>query len=183
MKTRLLLSLLALLFAGGLQASVLDELNGNLVSLQGNALAPFDSTKLAGTKFLAVYYSASWCGPCRKFTPELVRFYKQQKANHPEFEVLFVSNDRSREDMLAYMKTDKMPWPALDFGKSISFAKAGRGIPCLVVVDETGKVLSDSFEGETYRGPQEVLKDLRRLLSKSGKSGGSGSSFDEFFKK
>lgn len=183
MKNRflLVLSLLALLM-GNLQASVLDELKGKLVSLEGKTLAPFDSSKLAGTKYLAVYYSASWCGPCRRFTPELVRFYKQQKTNHPELEVLFVSLDHSREDMLGYMKEDRMAWPALEFGKSLSFAKPGPGIPCLVVVDETGAVLSDSYEGTTYRGPQEVLKDLRRLLGKSDKKAG-GSDFDSLFKK
>lgn len=44
-------------------------LAGKLVRLEGGALRPWDVTRLAGVKFFALYYSASWCGPCRQFTP------------------------------------------------------------------------------------------------------------------
>ena len=32
---------------------------------------------LRGKKVIGVYFSADWCGPCRKFTPELVSFYNK----------------------------------------------------------------------------------------------------------
>ena len=35
---------------------------------------------LAGRKFVALYFSAHWCGPCKRFTPLLGVWYEDQKA-------------------------------------------------------------------------------------------------------
>jgi hypothetical protein len=91
------------------------------------------------------------------------------KPKHPEFEVVFVSQDMSEPDMEKYMADMSMPWPALRYSavrSSRSITKyAGPGIPCLVVVSEKGDVLSDSFQGAMYVGPSKVMKDLEKLLS------------------
>ena len=60
-------------------------------------------TALQGKKLVAVYYSASWCGPCRGFTPNLVKFYKQV-AKSNGLEVILVGSDRKKKDMMNYMK-------------------------------------------------------------------------------
>ncbi len=148
---------------------VADRLNGKLVVYNGRGLEPFDASALKGKKYLAVYFSASWCGPCREFTPRLVDWYKQQ-AQHDKFEVIFVSRDNSKEDMIEYMKQDAMPWPALSFAKANQGSSPlekyeGHGIPCLVIVDRDGKVLSHSYKGEEYVGPSKVIKDLQGLLA------------------
>ena len=72
--------------------------------------------------------------------------------------------------MIDYMSGDKMEWPAVDFRKARNcpLAKyAGSGIPCLVVIDAEGKVVSHSYEGETYVGPNKVMEDLDNLLKGS----------------
>lgn len=144
---------------------------GDLVALDGKKLKPFDASALAGKKYYAIYRSASWCGPCRDFTPELVKFYKRKKADRGKFEVILVTADRSEEDMTAYMAEDKMTWPALDFekrGKRLPITgHGGRGIPDLLIMDAEGKVLSRSYEGENYVGPRKALKDLEALLKGS----------------
>ena len=63
-----------------------------------------------------------------------------------------------------------MPWPAIAF-RQIDRLKevkkyAGAGIPCLVVVDRDGKVLSDSYVDGKYVGPQKVMQDLEQLIAK-----------------
>jgi nucleoredoxin len=180
---------------------MLPELKGNLVTLSGKHLKRFDANALAATKYFAIYYSASWCGPCRQFTPKLVEWYKAHKKDNPHFELIFVCNDNSEQDMTAYMAGDNMPWPAVDFKKK-DRAKAltkyaGPGIPCLVFLDDQGKVLSDSYQGKTYLGPGKVMKDIETTLAQnppseaakaaaakpaSASQSGSGS-FDDFFKK
>ena len=42
-------------------------------------------------KFWGMYFSASWCPPCKYFTPKLIDFYWAMK--HKKFEVLLVSHD------------------------------------------------------------------------------------------
>jgi len=172
-------------------------LKDELVASKGKKLEKFDETALADAKYYAIYYSAGWCGPCRAFTPDLVKWYKRHKSRNPQFDLIFVSSDRSAEEMAAYMKEEDMPWPALAFdkkGSNRTLTKyAGKGIPCLVLIDDTGKVLSHSYQGQTYVGPRKVLEDIEKALranpaspeaaaaAAAKKSGGS--SFDEFFKK
>jgi nucleoredoxin len=129
----------------------------------------FDDAKLAGISYVAFYYSASWCPPCRAFTPSLVQFYNEFKPSHPNFELIFVNDDRSEDDMLNYMKGDAMPWPAVWFAdirnpdlNARQFC--GSGIPDLVLVDSSGNVLSDSFSWGGYIGPQHVVDDIQKMV-------------------
>src|SRR6185503_11111546 len=76
-------------------------LKGDLVALEGKKTRRFDDTKLAEKKYIAVYFSAHWCAPCRAFTPKLVEWYNANKAANPHFELVFVSADNSEKDMEA----------------------------------------------------------------------------------
>ncbi len=63
---------------------------GSLIDNQGKSV-PLD--RLAG-KIVGLYFSAQWCPPCRRFTPELASFYKTLVAQEKPFEVVFISADR-----------------------------------------------------------------------------------------
>ena len=129
----------------------------------------FDNSKLAGLQYVAFYYSASWCPPCRAFTPSLVQFYNGFKPSHPNFELIFVNHDHSEGDMLSYVKGDAMPWPSVWFGdlhnRDVDANQfCGSGIPDLVLVDGNGSVLSDSFRWGGYLGPQHVVDDIQKMV-------------------
>lgn len=153
---------------------VADILKGDLVYSRNGSLAPFDDGGLENKKIIALYFSAQWCGPCRKFTPKLVEYYNRVKAAHPEFEIVFVSSDRSAFGMEMYMREMQMPWPAVNFGKLASKEALtkykGDGIPCLVVLDASGKVLAHTYEGKTSLGPEKVLSTLDAIFARG--SGG-----------
>jgi len=142
---------------------------GDLVCWHYGALAHFDDEALETKKLIALYFSAHWCGPCRKFTPALVDYYNRVAPQHPEFEIIFVSLDRSPFAMETYMREANMPWPAIDYqklpGKDAIRKYAGEGIPDLVLVDRTGKVISDSFAGKEYLGPAKVISDLEAIFA------------------
>lgn len=142
-------------------------LGDKLVVWRDGAMRPYDARGLEGVKFYAIYFSASWCGPCREFTPELVQDYAALKRMYPEFEVVFVSGDHSEADMHDYVRDDAMPWPALRYAdrRLGEVARhAGRGIPCLVLVDATGKELSHSYRLGRYVGPAQVVEDTWKML-------------------
>ncbi len=127
----------------------LDELFGKrLVGLKGKRLSTAD---LAGKK-IAIYFTASWCPPCRAFTPSLVQAYTQLQTDGKPFEVVLVSHDRDKASMERYMKDSDMPWVAMPFGdKRVEALKkkfSVSGIPKLVVIDDTGKTLSADARGE-----------------------------------
>lgn len=97
-------------------------------------------------KFVFIYYSASWCGPCRRFTPQLVDFYKK---NSDIAEVVLIGGDLTEDAMIAYCKSERMKWLAVPFGlKEISTPEeAGlvglklilSGLPTLYVFAPDGK--------------------------------------------
>lgn len=152
-----------------LAGKLTSEIAGKLVSVQGKTLSPYARENVIGAKYYAIYFSAHWCPPCRGFTPELVNAYKDLKAKNPAFEVVFVSSDNSNDDMKNYMREYNMPWPAIRFDSAKSIRAVsrfgGRGIPNLVFVTADGEVLSSSYDGEDYVGPQKVLRDIKKKLS------------------
>lgn len=117
-------------------------------------------------KYVALYYSAHWCPPCRMFTPKLVEWYNGFKASHPDFELVFVSSDRDEAAMKEYIDGEKMPWPYAKFDKAKEeiFGKySSDGIPYLVLIGEDGKDLTGKA-GNDWQPPQEVLAEIEKIV-------------------
>jgi len=140
---------------------------------------PADS--IAG-KTLMLYFSAHWCPPCRRFTPMLIEFYNKLKAKGVDFELVFVSLDREERQWREY--TSGMPWLCVPFDmpdsdKNLLATKYhAEGIPHLVVVDETGDVITEDgtsqvqidSDGEKFPWTPPTFADVwpSEILSKSG---------------
>jgi thiol-disulfide isomerase/thioredoxin len=122
----------------------------------GDTLRNKDKKKVSvdelADKVIGIYFSAHWCPPCRQFTPVLVKFHNDLTKAGKEFEIVFVSSDRSEKAMYDYMDETNMPWLALPHGDSHKQALAQKfgvsGIPMLVIVDSKGKTLSTNGRGE-----------------------------------
>jgi nucleoredoxin len=71
----------------------------------------YTSDLLKGKNAVAIYFSASWCGPCKQFTPILAQLYKNLNKKGKKFEVVWLSRDRSSEEFLSYYQ--QMPWLAV----------------------------------------------------------------------
>jgi len=162
------LALLAALILPAGAGTLTDALDGKLVRLEKGKVKNVPKGHLAEKKVIAFYYSAHWCPPCRAFTPGLAKEYAKLSAAHPEFELIFVSSDRSEADMEEYMAWGSMNYPALDFGakernKTVS-GLAARGIPYLVVVDADGNELAGKGS-EDWVHPSQVIPKLQKILA------------------
>lgn len=126
--------------------SVFDEiLDGNLVKLDGKSLKRYQ-LPARPTKYYIFYYTASWCGPCQKYTPGLVEFYNKHKEGNDKFELVLISSDQEEDAMEGYAKEKSMPWPQLKLGKVKKFEKdfdhGVTGIPTVVVCDLGGEIIA-----------------------------------------
>ncbi|XWS69014.1 hypothetical protein CRYUN_Cryun04dG0143300 [Craigia yunnanensis] len=127
-------------------------------------------------KKLGLYFSASWCGPCRRFTPKLVEVFSELSPKG-DFEIIFVSGDEDEESFNGYFS--KMPWLAIPFSDSETRSRLDElfkvmGIPHLVVLDENGKVSTDEgvgiireYGGDGYPFTPEKIQELKDLEEKA----------------
>ena len=132
----------------------LTELKSHLVKTPG---VP---TELAPDKLTALYFSADWCGPCKAFTPQLLKF---AEANKDQFQIVFVSLDRSKEKQLAYMNESGLLVPAIAWNNPVRNGSLGQkaewggqfsnGIPHLAIFDSRGNLLSSDARSEIVFAP------------------------------
>ncbi|XP_059490437.1 nucleoredoxin-like [Neocloeon triangulifer] len=105
--------------------------------------------------YKGLYFSANWCPPCKAFTPQLVETYHKVREKGHQFDVIFVSSDRSDSSFELYKCS--MPWMAVpfelsDLRKELASTFDVHGIPSLVVLDPDDRVVTDE-------GRQEVCDD------------------------
>lgn len=142
---------------------VSEDLRGKLVSPATGMAAPFEP----GTEpnYYVFYRGAGWCGPCRQFSPSLVKFYRDMKPKHPIFEVFFISGDKSPAEMKAYAKEAGFSWSAVPQQRQPQMQIVNRLftnlIPQLVVTDRQGNVVIDSAK---TGGPALALRKFEALL-------------------
>lgn len=145
------------------------SLKGDLISFREGGFAHFDDEALEHKKLYLFFFSANGAPAGRKFTPELIAYYNRVMPEHPEFEIVFFSADRSQFGMETYMSQSNMPWPAVAYDKIGSKTRGiqpdlVRNIPCLVLVDGGGKVLSHST-GESPSDLEKVLAALDGIFA------------------
>lgn len=105
-----------------------------------------DINEILSKDIICIYFSASWCPPCKLFTPLLKSVYEEWKQQHNSIEIIFASSDRNSYEFSQYFKT--MPWTAIKFedksqSQNLQQYLKKNGIPSLVVFDKTGKILDN----------------------------------------
>lgn len=111
---------------------------------------------LAG-KYVMIYFSAHWCPPCRGFTPSLATFYNNFKANgNIPFEIVFASSDKDQRTFDEYYGS--MPWATIPFSErdikaTLSSKYKVSGIPCLVVLNTDGSLITTQGRGKVASDP------------------------------
>lgn len=121
------------------------------------------SSTLEG-KFIGLYFSASWCGPCRVFTPHLIAFRDQHLE---EFEVVLVSFDKSNTDKRRYIHDAGMNWPSVPgasrkISKTLSETYQVKGFPTLVILAPDGTLVTDRGVETIMSEPSTALEQWKQ---------------------
>ncbi|MCA9175472.1 MAG: redoxin domain-containing protein [Planctomycetales bacterium] len=102
---------------------------------------PFDWTRYKG-KVVIVDFWATWCGPCVREMPNVKAFY--QKHHGDGLELVGVSLDKDLDAVANFVAEKKIPWETLvgDENQDLATKYGVRGIPTLMLVDRTGKIVA-----------------------------------------
>lgn len=110
-------------------------------------------------KIVLVDFWASWCGPCRKENPNVVRLYN--KYHSKGFDILGVSLDEDKDKWMAAIKKDGLVWNHVSDLKGWSSQACSlygiEAIPFTVLLDKEGKIIAKSLRGAELENKLEEL--------------------------
>lgn len=126
---------------------------------QDQAGKPLKLSDLRG-KYVLIDFWASWCGPCRKVNPELVKLY--QKFKSPAFEILGVSLDENDAKWKEAIEKDQLGWLHVSdlkgWKNEVAEQYGIRAVPQNFLLDPSGKVVAKNLKVD------ELEAELNKLL-------------------
>lgn len=115
-----------------------------------------------GKGYLLLDFWASWCGPCRRENPNVIKTYNEFKDRG--FDILAVSLDKTRaawlkgiaEDGLTYHHVSELKYWDSDIARLYGI----RSIPSNLLIDKDGKIVAKNLRGS------DLGSTLQQLLEK-----------------
>ncbi|KAJ4982157.1 hypothetical protein NE237_032994 [Protea cynaroides] len=131
-----------------------------------------DQVKISNLKgkTIGLYFAASWCGPSRHFTPNLIELYNELSPQG-KLEIILVAEDDDEDSFNKYFS--QLPWLSFPFSDSekrddLDELFKVRGLPHLAILDPNGNVLYndgidiiDKYGIEGYPFTQERILELQ----------------------
>ena len=102
-------------------------------------------------KYVLIDFWASWCGPCRRENPNVIKTYATYKDKG--FEIFGVSLDQEKAAWINAIAKDQLTWPHvsdLQYWNSVAAqAYQVSSIPMTFLLDPQGKVIAKGLRGDS----------------------------------
>ncbi len=117
-----------------------------------------------GQPFIINFW-ATWCGPCRREIPDMIKVYKDYQAKGLEIIAISVDDARTADRVPAFVDRYKIPWVVL-YGDEKVYREfnLGGSIPATLFFDAQGNEVSRMIGAQ----PESVFRrELDKLFSQS----------------
>lgn len=122
-----------------------------------------DTLKLSDLRgqVVLIDFWASWCGPCRRENPNVLKLY--QKYHEKGFEIFGVSLDKSKSRWIQAIEKDGLAWKHVSDLKGWKSSAAAtynvHSIPHTVLIDQDGRIIESGLRSHQL---EPILEDLLR---------------------
>lgn len=120
---------------------------------------PVRFSEYIGKEYVLLDFWASWCGPCRRENPNIVRAYNKYKDKG--FDIFAVSLDKNRDRWLDAIEKDSLTWThasdLLHWDSEPAKLYGVRAIPANFLIDKNGIIVAKNLKGENL---DKTLDDL-----------------------
>jgi DsbE subfamily thiol:disulfide oxidoreductase len=118
-------------------------------------------------EIILLNFWATWCPPCRKEIPSMVKLHK--KLSSQGLKIVAVSVDKNRDDLENFVKEHQMPFMVLHDADSIAARQYGVfRFPETFLIDREGRV-RHRLVGEVEWMSEPMIQILTQMLEEPAK--------------
>ena len=112
-------------------------------------------------KYVLLDFWASWCPPCRRENPNVVKAFQEYKDKN--FTIIGISLDNNKDKWMKAIADDNLAWRHVSdlkyWDSEIPALYGVRGIPANILLDPNGVIIARNITGEDlHKTLQEVIK-------------------------